>query len=79
MAQMANQNSLNFALDDEVSGQFQPATALSAVPIDRRLVSSQSQSGRRDGEYAMSKWSTLPGIELQSVSLYPVTSLTELS
>lgn len=52
MAQKANQNSLNFALDDEVSDQFQPATALSAIPIDRRLVGSQSQSGRRDGEYA---------------------------
>ena len=52
MAQKANHNSLNFALD-EVSGHFQPATALSTVPIDRRLVGSQSQSGRRDGEYTV--------------------------
>jgi len=53
MAQKANQNYLNFALDDKVSCQLQPATALSALPIDRRLVGSQSQSGRRDGEYAV--------------------------
>jgi len=53
MAQKANQNSLNFALDDDVSGQFQPATALSTIPIDRRLIGSQSQSGRRDGEYTV--------------------------
>ena len=53
MAQKANQNSLKFALDDKVSGQFQPATALSTMPIYRRLVGSQSQSGRRDDEYAV--------------------------
>jgi hypothetical protein len=52
MAQKANHNTSNFALDDEVSGQFQPTTALSAIPIGRRLVGSQSQSGRRDSEYA---------------------------
>jgi len=53
MARKVNQNSVNSALYDDVSGQLQPATALCTVPIDRRLVGSQSLSGRRDGEYAV--------------------------
>jgi hypothetical protein len=49
MAQKTNHNFLNFALD----GEFQPATTLNTIPIDRSLVGSQSQSGRRDGDYAV--------------------------
>jgi hypothetical protein len=49
MAQKTNHNFLNFALDDEL----QRATYLNIVPIDRSLVGSQSQSGRRNGDYAV--------------------------